>query len=241
MADLIKTQRNGAAFEVVLNRPEQRNAINDDMMAAISDAFDLAESEFNAGARVVIVRAEGRAFSAGIDLGQFESLDEGIRGNLFPVTAKYQAVLNKIERSSLPVICVLHGYCLGMALELALACDFRIAAARAKLGLPEARLGIIPDMGGAVRLVSLVGPARAKDLIMTGRNIDARQALEWGLLDAVYTKDELDAGLAEPGREPLRFCALGRQLCQARDQRHKRSRPRVANRGLGAGAAISYR
>ena len=197
MQSLVKTGRKGDIFEVVLNRPDQRNAINDAMMDAISDAFDRAESEFNAGARAVIVRAEGRVFSSGIDLDQFQSLDEGLRGNLFPFTARYQAVLNKIERSSLPVICVLHGYCLGMALELALACDFRIATARAKLGLPEARLGIIPDVGGTVRLLTLVGPARAKDLIMTGRNIDARQALEWGMLDAVYSKDELEAGIAE--------------------------------------------
>lgn len=197
MEDLIKTQRNGAVFEVVLNRPDKRNAINDAMMDAISEAFDCAESEFNAGARVVIVRAAGRVFSSGIDLSQFQALDEGLRRNLFPFTARYQAVLNKIERSSLPVICVMQGYCLGMALELALACDFRIATARAKLALPEARLGIIPDVGGTVRLVNLVGPARAKDLILTGRNIDAGQALEWGLLDAVYSKEELDAGLAE--------------------------------------------
>jgi len=197
MGDLIKTQRKGAVFEVALNRPDERNAINDAMMAAISDAFDQAESEFNAGARVVILRAEGRVFSSGIDLAQFQTLDEGLRGNLFPFTARYQAILNKLDLSSLPVICVLHGYCLGMALELALACDLRIAMARAKLGLPEARLGIIPDVGGTVRLASLVGPARAKDLVMTGRNIDARQALEWGMLDGVYSRDELDAGLAE--------------------------------------------
>ena len=84
-----------------------------------------------------------------------------------------------------------------MALELALACDFRIATSRTKLGLPEARLGIIPDVGGTVRLVNLVGPARAKDLVMTGRTIDAQQALTWGMLDAVYGKEELDAGVAE--------------------------------------------
>ncbi len=194
-ASLINTQRKGDIFEVALNRPRKRNAINDAMMAAISAAFDQAESEFYSGARVVIIRAEGRVFSSGIDLEQFQTLDESLRGNLFPFTARYQAIFNKIERSSLPVICVLHGYCLGLALELALACDFRIAVERAKLGLPEARLGIIPDVGGSARLVSLLGPARAKNLVMTGRTIDARQAQDWGMLDAVYSKAELDAGL----------------------------------------------
>ena len=177
MSDLILARRTGKVFEVILNRPDERNAINDEMMSAISDAFDQAEREFNDGARVVLVRGEGRVFSAGIDLNQFLTPAEGLRKNLFPFTARYQAIFNKIERCSLPVICVLQGYCLGMALELALACDFRIAAQRAKLGLPEARLGIIPDVGGTVRLIKLVGPSRAKDLIMTGRNIDLSQAL----------------------------------------------------------------
>ena len=197
MVGLITTERKGAVFEIALNRPDKRNAINDEMMQALAEAFDRAESEFNAGARLVILRAEGRVFSAGIDLSQFQTLPADLRDNLFPFTARYQGILNKIERCSLPVICVVHGYCLGLALELALACDFRIATARAKLGLPESRLGIIPDVGGTVRLLSLVGPARAKELALTGKTIDAQQALDWGLLHALYSKQELDVGLAE--------------------------------------------
>ena len=197
MSQLILTERNDDVFRITLNRPDKRNAINDEMMEALAAAFDQAEAEFNSGARVALLRAEGRAFSSGIDLEQFGTLDEGLRGNLFPFTARYQSVLNKVERSSLPVICVMHGYCLGLALELALACDFRIAAARAKLGLPETRLGIIPDVGGTVRLVNLVGPARAKDLIMTGRNIDAAEALNWGLVDRVFERSDLEGGVEQ--------------------------------------------
>ena len=197
MSELILTRREGAVFEVTLNRPRERNAINDEMMSAISDAFDRAEREFNEGARVVIIRGAGRVFSSGIDLKQFLTPDEDLQRNLFPFTARYQAIFSKIERCSLPVICVLQGYCLGMALELALACDFRIAAERTKLGLPESRLGIIPDVGGTVRLVKLVGPSRSKDLIMTGRNFDLIQALDWGLVNAVYPKDELEQGVNE--------------------------------------------
>ena len=195
MADLILARRSGQVFEVVLNRPGERNAINDEMMSALSEAFDQAELEFNTGARAVLVRGAGRAFSAGIDLNQFLRPADGLRKNLFPFTERYQAIFNKIERCSLPVICVLHGYCLGMALELALACDFRLAAERTKLGLPEARLGIIPDVGGTVRLVKLVGPSRAKDLIMTGRNIDLAQALDWGLVNGLFPKPELERGV----------------------------------------------
>ncbi|MYD08787.1 MAG: enoyl-CoA hydratase/isomerase family protein [Chloroflexi bacterium] len=197
MSELIRCRRDGAIFEVTLNRPESRNAINDEMMEAIAAAFDRAEREFAQGARVAVVRAAGRVFSSGIDLEQFAALDEDLRENLFPFTARYQAVFDKIERCSLPVICVLQGYCLGLALELALACDFRIAVERARLGLPETRLGIIPDVGGTVRLVKLIGPARAKDLILTGRNIDLAQALDWGLVNAVYPKAALEAGVAE--------------------------------------------
>ena len=197
MSDLILARRIGQVFEVTLNRPGERNAINDEMMNAISEAFDQAERDFNDGARVVLVRGAGRVFSSGIDLNQFLTLDEGLRKNLFPFTARYQAIFDKVERCSLPVICVLQGYCLGMALELALACDFRIAAERTKLGLPEARLGIIPDVGGTARLVKLIGPARAKDLIMTGRTIDLSQALEWGLINAVFPKAELENGLTQ--------------------------------------------
>ena len=197
MSELIICRRDGAVFEVTLNRPQQRNAITDEMMGAISAAFDRAEREFAQGARLVLVRAAGRVFSSGIDLDQFSALDDSLRDNLFPYTARYQAIFDKIERCSLPVICVLQGYCLGMALELALACDFRIAAERTKLGLPESRLGIIPDVGGTVRLVKLIGPARAKDLILTGRNLDLPQALDWGLVSAVYPKAALEAGVAE--------------------------------------------
>lgn len=196
-SELIVCRRDGAIFEVTLNRPKQRNAITDDMMQAIAAAFDRAEREFSQGARVVIIRAAGRVFSSGIDLNQFSAPEEHLRDNLFPFTARYQTIFDKIERCSLPVICVLQGYCLGLALELALACDFRIAAERTKLGLPESRLGIIPDVGGTVRLVKLIGPARAKDLILTGRNFDLAQALDWGLVNAVYAKSELEAGVNE--------------------------------------------
>ena len=201
MSDVVLTRRNGAVFEVILNRTEKRNAMNDEMMLELSDAFDEAEREFNKGARVVIIRAEGRVFSSGIDLEQFASLGDEFgdnwRNNLFPFTAKYQAVFNKIENCSLPVICVMQGYCLGMAFEMALACDFRIAVQRTKLGLPETRLGIIPDVGGTVRLVKLVGPSRAKDVIMTGQNFDLKLAQEWGIVNYVFSKDELEEKVSE--------------------------------------------
>ena len=197
MSGLVLTKRQGAVYEIALNRLKMRNAINEAMLDELSAAFEGAEREYHRGARVALLRAEGRVFSAGIDLNQFLEFDESLRDNLFPMTARYQALADQIERCSLPVICVMQGYCLGLALELALACDFRIAAARTKLGLPEARLGIIPDVGGTTRLVKLVGVGRAKDLVMTGRHIDAESALAWGLVNAVYPKTELEQGVAQ--------------------------------------------
>ena len=107
------------------------------------------------------------------------------------ITYDFQAVLNRLERLELPTIALLHGHCLGLAVELALACDVRLAAAGTKLGLPETRLGIIPDVGGTTRLTRLVGPGRAKELILTGKTITAEQAEQWGIVNAVVAAEEL--------------------------------------------------
>lgn len=196
MSEFIKVEQREQIFEISLNRESHRNAINMEMMNALSDALNDAERAYIAGtARVIIIRAEGRVFSSGIDLQSFleesNELGDGWRENLFPTTFRLQAVFNQIENHSLPVICVLHGYCIGLGMELALACDFRIAAERTRMSLPETRLGIIPDVGGTTRLTKIIGPARAKDLIITGRVIDAASAENWGLLHSVVPSDEL--------------------------------------------------
>ena len=196
MSSLIRTQQRDAIFEIILDREDKRNALNWDMMQQISQALDDAEWAYNeSGARVLIIRAEGRAFSSGIDLESF--LDQGNifgenwRRNLFPTTQTFQTIFNKIEDHSLPSICVMHGYCLGMGFEMALACDFRYAADRTKFSLPETRLGIIPDVGGTTRLTKLIGPSRAKELIMTGRNFDTDLAEAWAIVNHVAPKDEI--------------------------------------------------
>ena len=193
MSNLIQVHPRDTLVEIVINRPEKRNAINWPMMEELSAAIDSIEQI--KGARVVLLRGEGTGFSAGIDLMGFSDLidrfGENWRDNLFPLTAAYQAVVNKFERCSLPVIALLHGYCLGLGLELALACDFRIAAEGTKIGLPETRLGIIPDVGGTTRLTRLVGPARAKELIMTGRNVNLDDAERWGMVNYIVPANEL--------------------------------------------------
>ncbi|MBI1277256.1 MAG: hypothetical protein GC179_03915 [Anaerolineaceae bacterium] len=195
MTSFIQTQKRENIFEIILNRPEKRNAITWSMMMELDAAID--EAEKIADVRAVLMRGEGTGFSAGIDVTSFAEssahFGENWRDNLFPLTAAYQSVTNKIEHCSLPTIALLHGYCLGLGFEIALACDFRIAAEGTKIGLPETRLGIIPDVGGTTRLTRLVGVARAKEYIMTGKTINLHDAERFSILNAVVSEDELSA------------------------------------------------
>jgi enoyl-CoA hydratase/carnithine racemase len=194
--ETILTAQREAIFEITLNRDEKRNAMSFQMIDEISRAVDEAEKAFNDGiSRVLFIRANGRAFSSGIDLSGFMNEDPQFgqkwRDNLFATTAALQHVMNKIENSSLVTFCLMHGYALGLAMEMSLACDFRIIAERTKYGLPETRLGMIPDVGGTTRLFKLIGPSRAKEIIMTGRMIDLAQAEQWGIVNYVVPKDDL--------------------------------------------------
>ncbi|MEL6524252.1 MAG: enoyl-CoA hydratase/isomerase family protein [Chloroflexota bacterium] len=198
MTENITTEIKDNIFHIVLNRTDARNAITLPMIEALDKAVDDAERAFHANeARVIIVRAEGRVFSSGMD---FMALDEYValygerwQENLFATTHRLQNALTKLERSSMPSICLLHGFCIGTGFEIALACDFRFAAERTRLSLPETRLGLIPDVGGTVRLVKLVGPSRAKEIILTGSTLDLPQALEWGVINRIVPKDDLMA------------------------------------------------
>ncbi len=193
MNSFVQTQQRENVFEIILNRPEKRNAINWTMMKELDAA--ISEAQKVAGIRALLIRGEGSGFSAGIDVTSFVDssnyFGENWRDNLFPLTAAYQSVTNKIERCSLPTIALLHGYCLGLGFEIALACDFRIAAIGTKIGLPETRLGIIPDVGGTTRLTRLAGIARAKEYIMTGKNIDLNDAERFGILNSIVPSEGL--------------------------------------------------
>lgn len=195
MPEFIVTQVRESIFEIVLNRADKRNAIHWPMLQELGAAIDLAEQ--TPGVRAVIVRGEGTGFSSGIELQAFSQLPETFGDNwplhMLNVTHAFQAIVTKFERCALPTIALLHGYVLGLGLELALACDVRFAARSTRLGLPETRLGIIPDVGGTTRLTRLIGPARAKELILTGRMIDSAEADRVGLVNAVVPNDELRA------------------------------------------------
>jgi enoyl-CoA hydratase/carnithine racemase len=199
MGKLVRLEREGAVAEIVLDRAEKRNALSWEMLNEAAAALEAAERE--PGTRAVLVRGEGPGFSAGIDLATFAGLESifgaGWEGRMPEVTAGYQDVVGRFARSPLPVIALLHGFALGLGLELALACDLRLAAAGTRLGLPETRLGLIPDVGGTTRLARLVGPGRAKAMILTGSPIEAEKAEQWGLVNEVCPLPDLRArGLA---------------------------------------------
>lgn len=202
MSELVITRRRDTLFDIILNRPDKRNAINIEMFRAFEAA--VTEANRTPGLRAVIIRGEGESFSAGIDvsalLGLAQTFGPHWQQRMRSITDEFQAVLNRLERLELPTIALLHGHCLGLAFELALACDIRLAAEGTILGLPETRLGIIPDVGGTTRLTRIVGPARAKELIFTGRRFDVATAERWGIVNYVVEREMLDAkatGLAE--------------------------------------------
>lgn len=203
MSALVLTQQQDTLFEIILNRPEKRNAINVELFAQFDEAVQQANR--TPGLRAVLIRGEGKLFSAGIDvtslLGMADHYGPHWQTRLRAITDDFQRVLTRLERLELPTIALLHGYCLGLALELALACDIRIAAVDTTLGLPETRLGIIPDVGGTTRLVRLVGPARAKELIFTGRHFDATVAGQWGIVNYVVPEQSLRAKAEELAAE----------------------------------------
>ena len=182
MSALVLSEQREGLLWITLNRPEKRNAINFDLWAQLDAA--VRQAAVTEGVRAVLLQGAGPSFSSGIDVTNFmllaQKYGEGWRQRMRTITADFQAVLNRLERLELPTIALLHGHCLGLALELALACDIRLAAEGTRLGLPETRLGMIPDFGGTTRLTRLVVPARAKEMIFTGREIDAAQAAGWG-------------------------------------------------------------
>jgi enoyl-CoA hydratase/carnithine racemase len=193
MSELIQTRQREDIFEIVLNRPEKRNALNREMWEGLDAAVSQANRTPNL--RAVLLRGEGPVFSSGIDvsalLGLAQEYGPHWQQRMHAITDESQRTLTRLERLELPTIALLHGHCLGLALELALACDIRLAAEGTVLGLPETRLGIIPDVGGTTRLTRLVGPARAKELIFTSRHFDAVYAARWGIVNEVVPADEL--------------------------------------------------
>ncbi len=205
MPDLVLTEDNGRVRHVVLNRPEKRNAFNSELILALGRA--LRETATNPDVHVVVLRGEGPMFSSGVDLSELAGMagSHGIE-RLRPFRKVWLDVANQLEELPKAVVCQIHGGCIGGALETALACDLRTMAADAVTGLPETRIGLIPDVGGSSRLPQVVGLGRAKELIMTGKLVDGTEAERIGLVNRVAPAGELEAVTAQLVDELL-LCA----------------------------------
>jgi enoyl-CoA hydratase/carnithine racemase len=187
---LVTTEDRGTVRHVVLNRPEKRNAMNQELLRELRGALRGAADDD--GVHCVVLRGEGPVFSAGVDLGELASF-AGEPSVLRPFRGIFLDCPNLCEEMPKPVVCKIHRTCVGAALEVALGCDLRIASSDSTLGLPEVKFGIIPDVGGSTRLPAVVGLGRAKELIMTARLIDAAEAERIGLVNRVVEPEELGA------------------------------------------------
>jgi enoyl-CoA hydratase len=176
---------------LTLNRPEALNALSFAIVRQISEAFD---DVANSKSRALIVTGAGdKAFCAGADIKELRNrtLMAQKRGAQLG-----QAIFAKLDTLPMPSVAVINGYAFGGGLELALACTFRLATRNAKMGLPEIKLGLIPGYGGTQRLPRVVGEARALEMIMTGRAVDAEEAERIGLVNRLVDGDPVDAGMA---------------------------------------------
>jgi len=183
---LLVEKRNRIAF-VTINRPDKLNALNAQAKTELKAAFEGIRDDSEVDA-VVLTGAGEKGFVAGTDIKELTQLDEQ-SGKSF--SEEGQAVLNLIENLGKPVIAAVNGYALGGGTELALACHIRIASENAKFGQPEVNLGIIPGYGGTQRLARLVGKGRALEMILSGDQIDAQEALRIGLVNKVVPLADL--------------------------------------------------
>jgi methylglutaconyl-CoA hydratase len=177
----IRIEQRGAVAVWTIDRPDRMNALSRATLRAIGRlAVDVRSDE---SVRAIVVTGAGdRAFCAGADLKERQAMtDVDVRAQL----DLYRSELGALDRSPKPVVAAINGAALGGGLELALACDLRVAAAHAVLGFPETSLAIIPGAGGTQRLPRVVGEGRAKELVLLGRRLSADEALAWGLVNRV--------------------------------------------------------
>ncbi|SDH91976.1 Enoyl-CoA hydratase/carnithine racemase [Alteribacillus persepolensis] len=180
-------EQNGHLATITINRPDQLNCFDYDTLLQLEE--QVKSIQLDREVRAVIITGAGeKAFSAGADLKERRTLGEKeVRRNV----NKIRDVFALIEELPQPTIAVVNGYALGGGFELALACDFRIAKETAKLGLPEVSMAIIPGAGGTQRLTQLIGPSKAKELILTARRIDALESEKIGIINQAVPQEKL--------------------------------------------------
>ncbi|MGE0314302.1 MAG: enoyl-CoA hydratase/isomerase family protein [Lautropia sp.] len=193
MADEVLYEKQGAIGWITLNRPDQLNAINDRIRQLLPECVLTAERD--AEVRVIVVRGAGeRAFCAGADVKEFAPVDSAAA---YRQARVHRTWIRPFDDALKPIVASIHGHCLGGGLEIALACDIRIASRGARFGFPETGLGIIPGVGGSQRILRLAGAALAMDLLLTGERITAERALSIGVITRLVEDEALAAQTTE--------------------------------------------
>jgi enoyl-CoA hydratase len=205
---MVRTDVSESIGTLTIDRPEVKNALDLDTVDQIRDALRQFETDQSVGA-VIITGAGETAFVSGADINAIRA-----RGRDEGLAAINSSLFSDIERFPRPTIAAINGYALGGGCELALACDIRICADSAKFGQPELGLGIIPGAGATQRLPRAIGMGRAKYLVLTGETIDAKQALEWGLVTAVTPASQLQIRARELAKKILRQGPLAARLAK---------------------------
>lgn len=182
---LIREDNEGIAV-VKINNPKSLNALNSHVVKELHDCFTQLDSDETV--KVVILTGEGKSFVAGADIAEMSTLNAEEGGNFAKLGMDTFLLIEKLSK---PVIAAINGFALGGGCEISLSCDIRIASTKALLGQPEVGLGITPGFGGTQRLARAIGPAKAKELIYTARNIKADEALEIGLVNKVVEPEAL--------------------------------------------------
>lgn len=189
MEDKIMLRKDSTTANVILNHPEAYNAFDSSMLNKLRTV--IAQVSEDDTIRVVLIRSTlDKSFISGADIAHMQEQSMEETKHFIELGCD---VFDAIESCPKPVVAVINGYCLGGGLELALACDLRIASNNAKFGFPEVKLGILPGWGGLLRAPRIIGPSKTMEFIFTGRMFDAKEAKEIGLVNSVCKPEELEA------------------------------------------------
>jgi enoyl-CoA hydratase len=238
-----RTERDGAVLIFTFNRPDKFNAFTRAMLSSLAEALETYADDGDL--RVMLIRAEGKYFSAGMDVTALGATPEGEGPSGF--RRRYRNVAwhdlwDAFEALEKPIVVAHQGPCVGAGLEMSLSCDFRLASEAAHYALPELNMGMIPGSGGTSRLVRTVGGALARWMIMAGQKVGAAQALNAGLVNAVYPVDGFEAevsafcqSLAGQPPEALAAAKIAIEFAADLDRTQARNMERLINSSLNEG------
>src|SRR5262244_4166423 len=186
---LLARDDDGIAWLALDKANASANTLSEDVLAELNDVLATLERDLPKG--LVLRSAKPKGFIAGADIGEFRGMTDAtaVQARL----TQAHAVVDRLDHLATPTVAVVHGYCLGGGLEIALACDYRIGLENASLGFPEVMLGLHPGLGGTVRLPRLINPLEAMTMMLTGRNVRANRAKSLGLVDAVVPERHVKA------------------------------------------------